>query len=91
MERDIKSLKADLSSYIKTDLDYFEPILQYIKLYYLMPDKFTKFLSKHPDFDIGLLTGIVNIAPEVQKLKKSEIKSLVSSIEEFYVNYLSRM
>lgn len=91
MERDIKSLKADLSSYIKTELDFFDPILSYIDQYYGTHEKILKFLKNNPDFDIGHILGLVNVAPEVQKLKKNEIKSVISSVEDIYVEYLSRI
>ena len=50
-----------------------------------------KFLKSNPEFEIGHAMGLVNTAPEIQKLKKSQIKNIISNIEDFYVEYLSRI
>ena len=48
MERDVKSLKSDLSSLIETDLKCFDDILDYLQQFYYYPEKILKFVKKHP-------------------------------------------
>lgn len=35
--------------------------------------------------------GLINTAPEIQKLRKNEIKNFVSTVEDYYIEYLSRL
>ena len=82
MERDVKDLKSDLSAYIKKDLYYFDEVLLYVDQYYQTPEKILKFLKNNPNFDIDHMMGLIQTAPEVQSMKKNEIKNFVSTIED---------
>jgi hypothetical protein len=48
MERDVKSLKFDLSSYIQKDLPCFDEVTLYLQQYYYYPEKILKFIKVNP-------------------------------------------
>ena len=62
MEKDIKNLKSDLSSYISKDLPCFDEILLYLQQYYYYPEKILKFVKVNPVriFILSLLLEIRN-------------------------------
>lgn len=37
------------------------------------------------------IIGLINTAPEIQKLRKNEIKNFTANVEEYFVEYLSRL
>mmetsp|Transcript_29852 Transcript_29852/g.26399 ORF Transcript_29852/g.26399 Transcript_29852/m.26399 type:complete len:164 (-) Transcript_29852:13-504(-) len=90
MEKDIKGLKDDLTSYIGLDLPCFDKILLYLQQYYYYPEKILKFIKINPQYEIRHIMGLVKTAPEIKKLRKNEIKNLITNIEAYYVEYLSR-
>ena len=55
MEKDVKSLKEDLSSYIGKELPSFDEILLYLQQYYYYPEKILKFVKVNPVISLCLI------------------------------------